>query len=1086
MRGKWLRLCLAAVMILSLLPGIGAGEGKASAANAGDILLSHSFEDGTTQGWTARGAAKVEVTGDQAYQGKHSLQTTGRTEAWNGPSLSLTDVVNKNAVVEISGYVKLTAGSAPADLKFTVERRDGSGDTQYDQVNAAEQVTDQKWVKLQGQYSYEQGSGLQLYLESTDAAAAYLLDEFQIRLVKPAPENPGIPGEPGKALFNADFEDGNIGKWKPRGTEKLEVVSGIGHNSNRSLKTSSRTETYHGPLVEVLPYLQKGSTVHVSFWAMYDEGPASQVINGSLEKEFNGDAAKLEYATFASTTLNKGQWKKIEADIIVPAESTGVSGLRMYTETPWKQSSEVTETDTIPFYIDDVQITATEAIAIEEDIPDLAKTLGTSYALGAAIDQTALDPQDPHSDLLKKHFKSITAGNFMKMDAMQPTEGNFVWSEADRLVNFAAANDMEVRGHTLLWHSQVPDWFFTDPNDPSKPAAREQLLKRMKTHIQTIVSRYKGKVHTWDVVNEVISDGGGLRDQASNSKWRDIIGDVDGDGDDSDYIELAFRYAREADPDAVLVINDYGIEGSVGKMNDMVDLVEKLLAKGTPIDAIGFQMHVSMYGPDVKQIREAFNRAAALGVHIQVTELDMSIYSGNSEQEKPVTDEMMLEQAYRYRALFDLFKEFDDRGVMDSVTLWGLADDGTWLDDFPVKGRKDAPLLFDRKLKAKPAYWALVDPASLPVYRNEWTAAQSKVSLPDRKGQEDILWGAVKAQPFSHVIEGTAGTTGEVKTLWDGKKLNLRIEVRDATRFKGDQVEVFVSPEELTSGKKTSTPKDGHYIFNRDGGKGKDQKLYQVKENKSGYVVYASLPFSSADLTEGKVLSLDFRITDKQADGKTSIIVWNDTNNQQPQKKESRGKLKLGPVLKQVKVTYGTPVVDGKEDKQWKKAVTISTDVKVAGDSGAKAKAKLLWDEKYLYVLAHVTDPLLSKKSANAHEQDSIELFIDLNKNQTSSYEDDDAQYRVNFDNEVSYGGNARKEQFKSSARLTKDGYVIEAAIPLENVSSKQSRWVGFDLQVNDDGAGDGKRSSVFMWSDPSGNSYRDTSGFGSLLLVKK
>lgn len=256
MRGKWLRLCLAAVLMVSLLPGLGAGEWKASAANAGDILLSHSFEDGT-QGWTARGGVKVDVTADQAYQGKQSLQTTGRTEAWNGPSLSLSDVVHKNEVVEISGYVKLVNGSAPADLKFTVERRDGNGDTQYDQVNAAEQVTDQKWVKLQGQYSYEQGSNLLLYLESTDAKASYLLDEFQIRLVKPAPENPGEPGEPGQVLFNADFEDGNVGNWRARGTEKLEVVSGIGHNSNRSLKTSSRSETYHGPLVEVLPYLQR-------------------------------------------------------------------------------------------------------------------------------------------------------------------------------------------------------------------------------------------------------------------------------------------------------------------------------------------------------------------------------------------------------------------------------------------------------------------------------------------------------------------------------------------------------------------------------------------------------------------------------------------------------------------------------------------------------------------------------------------------------------------------------------------------------------------------------------------------------------
>ncbi|WKL00778.1 endo-1,4-beta-xylanase [Paenibacillus amylolyticus] len=253
----------------------------------------------------------------------------------------------------------------------------------------------------------------------------------------------------------------------------------------------------------------------------------------------------------------------------------------------------------------------------------------------------------------------------------------------------------------------------------------------MKTHIQTIVTRYKGKVHTWDVVNEVISDGGGLRNEASNSKWRDIIGDVDGDGDDSDYIELAFRYAREADPDAVLVINDYGMEGNGNKVNDMVKLVEKLLAKGTPIDAVGFQMHVSMYGPDVKLIREAFEKVIALGVNVQVTELDVSIYSSNSELEMPVTDELMLQQAYRYRELFDLFDELGKRGVMDSVTVWGLADDGTWLDNHPVKGRKDAPLLFDRKLKAKPAFWALVDPTTLPIYRNEWTALKASPSFPE-------------------------------------------------------------------------------------------------------------------------------------------------------------------------------------------------------------------------------------------------------------------------------------------------------------------------------------------------------------------
>ncbi|WP_440118185.1 endo-1,4-beta-xylanase [Paenibacillus sp. QZ-Y1] len=904
-------------------------------------------------------------------------------------------------------------------------------------------------------------------------------------------------GEGDEPLFEAHFEEGMLGQWRARASEKLEIVSGVGHDSTRSLKTSSRTETFHGPLIEVLDHVQKGSTVHISFWAMYDEGPDSQVINGALEKEYNKDASGLEYATFASATLNKGQWKKVEADVVIPEENSGITGFRMYVETPWKTSEEVTPADTISFYVDDVLITAAQKIEIEKNIPNLVDIVGQNYAMGAAINQSALDAENQHSQLLTKHFNSITADNFMKMDAMQPQEGQFVWSETDRLVSFAKANDMEIRGHTLLWHSQVPNWFFTDPNDASKPATREQLLARMKTHIQTIMTRYKGKVHTWDVVNEVISDGGGLRNEASNSKWRDIIGDVDGDGDDSDYIELAFRYAREADPDAVLVINDYGLEGSGSKLNDMVKLVEKLLAKGTPIDAVGFQMHVSMYGPDVKLIREAFNKVVALGVNVQVTELDVSIYSNNSEQEMPVTDELMLQQAYRYRELFDLFDELGKQGVMDSVTVWGLADDGTWLDNHPVKGRKDAPLLFDRKLKAKPAYWALVDPTTLPIYRNEWTALKASPSLPDRKGQEDILWGAVKGLAINHLAEGTSGVTGEARVLWDAKKVNMRVEVKDTTRRKGDQVQVFLaedvkdavaatSEDNLSAKKKNPPPANGQYTFKREGSKGKDKNAYSVQETKTGYVVYASLPLSAALLTEGQVLSLDYRITDEHAAGQTATIVWNDISNQQPDKPANRGKLKLGSVLKQTKVTYGKPVIDAKKEGIWKKAASVKTDTWVIGNSGATATVQLLWDEKYLYVLADVKDPLLSKVSKNAHEQDSVEMFIDPNHNQTTHYQEDDVQYRVNFDNESSFGGNAIKERFKSATRLTSGGYVIEAAIPLDHVPSAKNLWIGFDLQVNDDQAGNGQRSSVSIWSDRSGNSYMDTSGFGNLLLVRK
>ncbi|WP_164848652.1 endo-1,4-beta-xylanase [Paenibacillus sp. DCT19] len=1095
---KWWSLCLTMVMVISVLPLTSLGKIGAEAASEGELLLSHSYEEGTSQGWIPRGNVTLAVTEEDAYEGTHALQTTSRTAAWNGPALSVTNILEKHAVYEITGYVKLLPGATPSNLKFTVERREGTQAAQYDQVNTAIPVTDQGWVKLQGQYSYQQGTDLLLYLESDDPTSSYMLDSFQLRRVTPAPE-PENPGEPGEQLFVADFEDDQVGNWRPRGSEQLSIVTGIGYNSMRSLKTSSRTETFHGPLIEVLNHLEKGSTVHVSFWAMYDEGPATQVINGSLEKEYHNDSSTREYATFASTNLTKGQWKKIEADVVVPSESSGITGFRFYAETPWKPSGNVTESDTIPFYIDDVVITAVAPLEIEQDIPNLASTLGTSYDVGAAIDLSALNPQDPHAQLLVKHFNSITAGNFMKIDAMQPREGEFVWTDTDRLVEFAENNNMRVRGHTLVWHSQVPEWFFTSPDDVSQPATREQLLARMKTHIQTIMHRYQGKVHTWDVVNEVISDGGGLRNQASGSKWRDIIGDVDGDGDDNDYIELAFRYAREADPNAVLVINDYGLEGSINKLNDMVNLVEKLLAKGTPIDAVGFQMHVSMYGPNVQQIREAFERIVALGVNIQVTELDVSIYSGSSEQEKPVTDELMMQQAYRYKELFDLFQEFDQRGVLDSVTVWGLADDGTWLDNHPVQGRKDAPLLFDRKLKAKPAYWALVDKTTLPVYRNEWTASKASPATPDSKGKEDILWGAVKGVQVAHRVEGTSDVTGQASVLWDDKKVNLRIEIQDTSRHKGDQVQVFLEEElyEATEGagndftvtskkKKEPKPLNGQYTFERDGGKGKDHKIYKVKETSTGYIVYASIPLPASVLAEGKTLSMDFRIKDQQADGQTSIVVWNDVNDKQPNEPGNRGKLKLGSKLKHTKVTYGTPVLDGQKDRIWKKAASIQTDVWVLGNSGATATAQLLWDEQYLYVLAEVKDPLLSKASVNAYEQDSIEVFVDLNHNKTSFYQEDDAQYRINYDNETSFGGNALQDQFQSSTRLTNAGYIIEAAIPLDLVPTNAIPWIGFDLQVNDDSTGEGRRNSVSIWSDASGNSYRDTSGFGNLLLVGK
>jgi endo-1,4-beta-xylanase len=343
--------------------------------------------------------------------------------------------------------------------------------------------------------------------------------------------------------------------------------------------------------------------------------------------------------------------------------------------------------------------------AIQQDIPDLHSVLDPYFPIGAAVPPKFVHPEDIHSRLLTKHFTALVASNAMKPDALQPLEGVFKWVAADRIVGFGNSAGMKVRGHTLVWHNQIPAWFFTDPGDPQKPASRDLLLSRMKTHIQTVMGHFRGEIDSWDVVNEVLSDRAGLRGDDEGSRWLGIAG--------PDYIDKAFLFAREADPKATLVINDYNLESDSRKRDEMASLVKTLRARKVPVDAVGMQMHISVASPSLGEIRQAIEMFGSLGVKVQITEMDVSIYSSPSETVKSPDAQLLLAQGRRFRELFDLFEEEAAKGILDMVVMWGAADDDTWRDNFPVPGRPDAPLLFDRNLQAKPAYWAIVDPARM-------------------------------------------------------------------------------------------------------------------------------------------------------------------------------------------------------------------------------------------------------------------------------------------------------------------------------------------------------------------------------------
>lgn len=312
-------------------------------------------------------------------------------------------------------------------------------------------------------------------------------------------------------------------------------------------------------------------------------------------------------------------------------------------------------------------------------------------------------------NLIKQHFNSIVAENCMKSMHIQPTEGVFFFDEADKFVEFGEANGMFIVGHTLVWHSQAPAWLFVDENGAD--VSREVMIERMRNHIHTVVGRYKGRVDGWDVVNEAIMDDGSWR----NTKFFEIIGD--------DYIKLAFQFAHEADPDAELYYNDYAMSME-GKRKGVVELVKQLQAEGIRIDGIGMQGHMGMDHPDIGEFEKSIQAYAALGVNVMITEMDITLLPFPGEETAEVSlsadyQEMMNPYAtglpddiaaaweQRYTDYFQLFLKYSDQ--ISRVTLWGLTDADSWRNDWPMKGRTDYPLLFDRQYQPKPVVQKLIE-----------------------------------------------------------------------------------------------------------------------------------------------------------------------------------------------------------------------------------------------------------------------------------------------------------------------------------------------------------------------------------------
>lgn len=331
------------------------------------------------------------------------------------------------------------------------------------------------------------------------------------------------------------------------------------------------------------------------------------------------------------------------------------------------------------------------------------------FPIGVALGGTLPgDYSASERKLIEDQFAVLTPENSMKLQQLQPTEGVYDFRQADALVEFAQDRGLKAVGHTLVWakDDRTPAWVFLDGD---QPAGRDLVLDRLRTHIRTVAGRYRGELASWDVVNEVIGDGD---DFLRPSGWQKAAG--------LDFVAKAFEWAHEADPDALLIYNDYDVE-KPGRREKLLRLLGELKARKVPIHAVGLQGHWEVDRVPIREIDEMLTVIHGLGLKAVISELDLGVVprgvwwadGGKNRAEIAKTDplaggcppDLLKRQADQYAELFRLFRKH--RETIARVTFWDLHDGRSWLNEFPWK-HAEYPLLFDREGKPKPAFEAVL------------------------------------------------------------------------------------------------------------------------------------------------------------------------------------------------------------------------------------------------------------------------------------------------------------------------------------------------------------------------------------------
>ncbi len=992
MKTKWGICFLVLVTVLLLAP----------AAQANAFL---DFEGGTG-GFVKSGSCQL-IQSPVAHAGAYSLGIENRSQndydAAYYPMASLGIQAGDTVTISFYAYHE---GKEAGIIKA------GLGGGSYAELARAT-VEPKTWTQVKGTFTATELGNIrfQTYGANMNGVSFYV-DDIQVSVDKPQSE---APAEDSFQDYFGGFEGGvELDGWFPRsgGGAVTAVSKETAHTGTQSLQITGRSDNWHSPGRSFS--FTAGKTYDITCYVRQDTGADVEfILSAAITR-----GGQESYVNLNRKTAPSGEWVELSAGF---AAGPGVENTVLYVETLNKP--------TVSYFVDDFSVTK-KGEKYRGDLPSLKEKYKADFLMGCAVGQSQSANRE-RMDFLASQFNSFTPENELKpenvFDAQKSrelakagdnTHPAVKFDAAKPLLDYAMANGIAVHGHVLVWHSQTPRSFFTeDYTEDGALAGRETMLLRLESYIASVMKyldeNYRGVVLSWDVVNEAVLDGNGqLRgkktlDDKNGTYWMDTVGE--------DYILQAFSFARKYAPEGTkLFYNDYS-EVYEPKLTGIKAVMKQLTDAGVA-DGIGFQGHYQLTTPSIKQISDAMAYFKNLGLRIRVSELDIPIPSDTSES--------LLAQAKRYQSLMDTFLGFAD--AVDAVIVWGTSDDLSWKN-------KEFPMLFDKDMAPKPAFWAWADPSQLPL-------------------EKQAANGYGPAEPSAENFnKATAYSFGShaFRVLYDEKGLYVQVRVKDQAAGENDSVTVYAGGTELKAYRKDGAETDG------------------------GYTVTVAVPVS---LKAGGTLDFDVLVHDGE-----NHLAWNDKQNASASRQ--MGKLNLLTLNLCAVAIMGRPDMAGAAlDPLWETAPVFKVAATQSGNADEDGKVEVtfraLWQPDTLYVLVNVTDPHLDSSNASTYMQDSVEVFLDEGNHRTGAYEDDDGQYRVNFENLLTVDHGTVTPVTRVFAGDM--GFTAEIAIPFISVMDKGS-VAGFDIRYNNATA-DGRRT-LLNFCDASDTGWKDTKVFGLIEL---